>query len=207
MRQPVLSVLSVLTGLSLCPQRGDAAFGTSGRTLVWGDEFSGSELDTSIWNREVLPKGAYNNELQHYTKDTANAYLENGELVIRAIALGNGEYSSARLNTGNKREATYGYVEVRAKVPEFQGSWPALWFLSNSKPYGEWPRSGELDLMESVGCTSGTLYQTIHCQAYHGAGGKGSNTKVAVTQYHVYQMEWNEDKVVFGVDNVIPNFQ
>ena len=217
MRGPVwrgplcVPVLSVLTALSLQPQRGDAAFGTSGRTLVWSDEFGGSALNTSIWNREVRPKYSVNNELQHYTADVANAYLENGELVIRAIPLGNGEYSSARLNTAGKREATYGYAEVRAKVPEFQGSWPALWFLSSSNPYGGWPRSGELDLFESVGCTAGRLFQTIHCQAYNGAAGTqtGGNVDVKtatgsyLTGYHVYQMEWTADKVVFGVDGTV----
>jgi beta-glucanase (GH16 family) len=156
------SALGLLSALSLCAQRGEAAFGTTGRTMVWNDEFSGTALDTSIWNREVQPAYHYNMELQSYTNSVANSYVENGHLVLRLIEEA-GKYTSARLNTKGKRDTKYGYVEVRAKVPEFRGSWPAVWFLTSTFPYGVWPNSGEIDLLESIGCEPGNLHQTVHC--------------------------------------------
>ena len=47
-------------------------------------------------------------------------------------------------------------------VPEITGVWPALWFLPEYYRYGGWPRSGEIDLMETVNLKSDELLTTIH---------------------------------------------
>ncbi|KAG1883747.1 glycoside hydrolase family 16 protein [Suillus subluteus] len=69
---------------------------------------------------------------------------------------------SGRLNTRGKRTMKYGRVEVRAKLPQGDWLWPAIWMLpqgnstnSNTSQgtgvYGPWPVSGEIDIMEARG--------------------------------------------------------
>ena len=49
----------------------------------------------------------------------------------------------------------YGKVEVVAKLPEGDWLWPAIWMLPEDSVYGEWPRSGEIDIMEARGNAPG----------------------------------------------------
>lgn len=59
---------------------------------------------------------------------------------------------SARLSTLASLLFIYGRLEIRAKLPTGDWLWPALWLMpKEKKAYGEWPRCGEIDLMESRG--------------------------------------------------------
>ena len=58
---------------------------------------------------------------------------------------------SARLTTKNSHHIQYGKVEIKAKLPRGDWLWPALWMLPVHDDYGPWPRSGEIDIMESRG--------------------------------------------------------
>jgi beta-glucanase (GH16 family) len=58
---------------------------------------------------------------------------------------------SARLSTKGKKTITYGKVEVVAKMPQGDWLWPAIWMMPENSTYGEWPRSGEIDIAESRG--------------------------------------------------------
>ena len=89
--------------------------------LKWSEEFNGSQLNTEVWNFE---KGfAKNNEEQFYTGRTKNARIEDGNPILDAYKedYGNADYTSARINTLNKKHFRYGRIEVRAKLPEGQG--------------------------------------------------------------------------------------
>ena len=57
-----------------------------GYNLLWSDEFDGDTLNEEIWNRELREPGWTNNELQEYTDSEDNIYVEDGHLVLRAIA-------------------------------------------------------------------------------------------------------------------------
>src|SRR2546427_13177060 len=70
----------------------------SGWTLVWGDEFSGASVDPNNWTYDFGGGGWGNNELETYTSSPANAYVQNGELVIKAIR-SRGKYTFARFIT------------------------------------------------------------------------------------------------------------
>src|SRR5258708_6771584 len=88
----------------------------SGWKLVWSDEFSGpanSPPDATKWARDLGGGGWGNNELETYTNSTDNAYLDGaGNLVIVALKLPSGGYTSARLKTQGKFSTTYGRAEV-----------------------------------------------------------------------------------------------
>lgn len=103
-----------------------------GYNLLWSDEFDGDTLNEEIWNRECREPGWTNNELQEYTASDDNIYVENGHLVLRAIREdrdGTPYYTSGKVNSQNNTDFQYGRVEVRARVPEGQGLWPAIWMM------------------------------------------------------------------------------
>lgn len=70
-------------------------------------------------------------------------------------AAGSGNYinpvRSARLRTAKSFAFKYGRIEIRAKLPRGDWLWPAIWLLPKHNEYGQWPASGEIDIMESRG--------------------------------------------------------
>ncbi|KAJ4471512.1 concanavalin A-like lectin/glucanase [Lentinula aciculospora] len=58
---------------------------------------------------------------------------------------------SAMISTNRTHSITYGRVQVRAKIPRGDWLWPAIWMLPQNNTYGQWPLSGEIDLMEARG--------------------------------------------------------
>ena len=182
---------------------------TAQKKLVWSEEFNYSGLpDSSKWSYDVGGHGWGNNELQYYTKaKKENARVEEGHLILEARKekAENREYTSARLVTKNKGDWKYGRIEVRAKLPQGRGVWPAIWMLPTEWKYGGWPASGEIDIMEFVGYQPDSVYGTVHTKAFnHAIGtqkGKGLKFDDLSTAFHVYAIEWKENKIDFFVDD------
>ena len=140
------------------------------RKLIWSDEFETAGLpDTINWNYDVGGHGFGNNELQYYLANKPeNARVENGILIIEARreVYQNRSYTSAKLWTKGKVEWKGGRIEVRARLPKGRGTWPAIWMLPAKEPM-QWPRDGEIDIMEHVGFDDGVVHGTIHTEAYN----------------------------------------
>ena len=183
--------------------------GAAYTNLVWSDEFDYTGLpNPQKWSYDVGGSGWGNNELQYYTKDRPeNARVEGGNLIItaRREAMEGRDYTSARLVTKNKGDWKYGRVEVKAKLPQGRGVWPAIWMLPTEWKYGDWPASGEIDIMEFVGYEPDRVHGTVHTQSFnHGIGTqKGSSLQFTdlATASHVYAIEWYADKIDFFIDN------
>ena len=97
--------------------------------LVWEDNFNGDYLNLQDWNYETHEPGWVNNELQEYTDDIRNIYVDNGNLVIKAIKEETEDgikYTSGKVTTQNKHDYKYGRFEARLKVPEGQGSMASI---------------------------------------------------------------------------------
>ena len=179
--------------------------------LMWADEFAVDGLpDASKWVNDTgrNKEGWHNNEKQYYSKPRLeNAEVRDGKLIITArkeamsqeVDWGGQAYSSARLITAGKRDWTYGFFEIRAKLPCGKGTWPAIWMLGRQ---GTWPAGGELDIMEWVGNEPNRVFSTVHTTA--GSGGNGSGTARQITDacsiFHNYQMHWTPQQISFGID-------
>ena len=194
-------------------------------TLIWNDEFDGSgAIDPSKWFHQTqLPNGNswFNNELQHYTNRLDNSYVSDGTLKIVAKKEAytdqgqTKEYTSARLNS--KYAFTYGKVEVKAKLPEGVGTWPAIWMLGQniSEPgaywqtqgYGttSWPHCGEIDIMEHWGANQNYVQSALHTPSSYGAtiNHGGQYISNATTQFNVYTLEWTSEQMIFSVNGYI----
>ena len=199
----------LLIGVLLCPAHYSIVNAQSSYThLVWSEEFDyAGAPDISKWSYDIGGDGWGNNEAQYYTNRLENARVEDGKLIITAIkeSYGGNDYTSARLATREKGDWLYGRVEVRAILPEGRGTWAAIWMLPTDWEYGGWPASGEIDIMEHVGYDMGTVYGTIHTEAYNGMIGtqKGGDILLpdAHQVYHVYAIEWDEDSIHFIADD------
>lgn len=178
--------------------------------LVWADEFDKNGLpDTTRWNYDTRGNsyGWGNNEAQWYTvARPENSRIENGILKITAIKepTQGKNYSSARLTTKNKGDWKYGKIEVKAKLPSGNGTWPAIWMLPTENKYGGWPKCGEIDIMEHVGFDPDTVFSTVHTGKFnHTIGtqvGKKTGLPTATTGFHVYTTEWEENEIRSYVD-------
>ncbi|MDQ1658327.1 MAG: hypothetical protein QOD41_3410, partial [Cryptosporangiaceae bacterium] len=123
--------------------------------LVWSDEFNGpagTKPDPAKWT--IDPGTGQNGEQQYYTDNNNAATDGAGSLVMEARkeAVGGAQYTSHRMNTGNKFSFQYGRVEARIKVPKGNGFWPAFWMMGSDFLTGRpWPYNGEVDIMEVLG--------------------------------------------------------
>jgi hypothetical protein len=170
--------------------------------LVWSDEFDGTgPINTSKWTTETGGGGWGNQEVQIYTSSTDNVVRENGILKIKAIKESNGTYSSARIKTQDKFEFKYGRVEIRAKLPSAQGTWPALWMLGANFPDVGWPQCGEIDIMEQFQ-DKNKVKSTLHWKLSSGERGEyGQETNnTTSTDWHVYTIDWTPTSIKSFLD-------
>jgi len=175
--------------------------------LVWSDEFLENGLpDPDKWTYEV----GYirNNEKQYYTEARSeNVRVEDGKLIIEAIRepYEGFDYTSGSINTRDSATWTYGRFEVRAKLPTGTGTWPAIWMLGANISEVGWPACGEIDIMENVGFDPYRIHGYVHTEAYNHTRGtqKGSSLELEAPydNYHVYAIEWFEDRIDFYIDN------
>ena len=214
---PLLVVL--LTG---CATRGPtvASIDADEWEIIWSDEFDYHGLpDMTKWDYE---EGfVRNKEKQYYTRARKeNARIENGMLVIEGrrekfrnpkYKKGSGnwkeqsefaDYTAASLITKNKASWKYGRIEVRAKLPQGKGVWPAIWTLGSSRPKVRWPMCGEIDIMEYVGKDPDRVHANVHygIDGKHKSGGGKLRTPKPYEGFHIYAIERYPDRIDFFFD-------
>jgi beta-glucanase (GH16 family) len=181
---------------------------------VWSDEFNGpgSAVDPTKWVLETGGNGWGNDELEYYTKRPQNAFVEDGNLVIKVLdekytgADGvSRNYTSARLKTQGKFSQTYGRFEARIKIPRGQGIWPAFWMLGDDIDKVGWPKCGEIDIMENIGKEPYLVHGTIHGPGYSGGESIGKMYALSgelkyADDFHIYAVEWEPNAIRFYVD-------
>lgn len=213
------------------PEGDPRANAYDGYKLVFAQEFStDGEVDHDIWNFEEGFKR--NHEEQYYNGDK-NTYVKDGVLVIEGKyvldeKIRNPKYDKYNTawpsNIGRYLTWTsgsiqtkggwndgytwqYGIYEVRAKVPQYVGSWPAIWSTGKSH---EWPYGGEIDIMEYYG-------NRIHANVCWGNGNRWGATWNSATvhdndlgagwgdEYHIWRMVWDYDHMELWCDDWLVN--
>jgi len=206
----------------------------TGWQLVWSDEFAGSTIDRSKWDFDINCWGGGNDERQCYTDRLANAAVTGGSLVITArqeeftgpafplhmrddaqtrSATSTKPYTSARMVTRGRAAWQYGRIEVRAKLPQGQGTWPAIWMLPEDDMYGSWAASGEIDIMEAVNlgvacenCPQGresTILGTLHFGAEWPDNALNSSEMYApqvLDGFHTFGIVWAPGVIEWTMD-------
>lgn len=183
--------------------------------LMWQQDFAkqpNGPVDPRYWNVASSSLPIYNNEQQVYTPQTNNVRIQDGHLVLEAHATPTG-YSSGRVDTkGKVKIETGSRLEARIKLPTGRGTWPAFWLMSANQLHTarlhpkdlDWQGErfymwdGEIDIMEAYGAYPGLVEATVHTFK------KSQEQQQNITNgFHTYWFEWQEDKLVFGVDNTI----
>lgn len=185
--------------------------------LVWSEEFNYKGLpDTTKWGYEV--GHIRNKEQQYYTHARKeNAWVNKGVLAItgRKESYPNefykkdgkdwkfkdstAQYTSASINTLGKAGWQYGRIEVKAKLPQGGGIWPAIWMMGVNRTELGWPKCGEIDVMEFIGNHPEDIYGTIHYPDPVSKENKSKGNKTIEKKldkgFHVYAIEWNEQTI------------
>ena len=179
--------------------------------LVWADEFSGTSIDATKWTHETGGDGWGNNELQHYTDRPENSFVSGGSLKIIALSetYSGNNYTSAKLNSSNKGDWTYGKMEASIKFPEGQGIWPAFWMMPTNSVYGTWPASGEIDIMEYLGHQTSVTHGTCHYgNAWNDKSSSGTANDINPLSYddgafHTFSIEWDPNQIRWYADGLL----
>ena len=186
-----------------------------GYQLAWSDEFNGNAVDLNSWRFETgdgtdygLPPGWGNDEKQIYTSDSKNAEIVtyDGQSVLAITAIKeNGGYTSARLSSRDKVTVRFGRLEVRAKMPQGKGLWPAIWMLGGNIDQIDWPGCGEVDIIEVLGDQTSVGYSTLHYTNGEQKKGEAQQTHQLASgsfhdSFHTFILEWTPESVTFGLD-------
>ncbi len=115
---------------------------------------------------------------------------------------GGQRYSSARLVTRGRAAWTYGFFEIRAKLPCVLGTWPAAWLLPSTRDPDF--SNGEIDIFEHVAHQAGWVRHSVHTKRRNFRRGNhptgASHVPDACDAFHTYQLHWTADEITMGVD-------
>jgi len=175
-----------------------------GRSGTWRTTF-GDGTHLGLDRRSLPPNG----ELQLYVDQDImgtrgslglNPFsLRDGVLEITAVPtpselrplLNNYAYMSGVITTQPSFSQTYGYFEMRAKLPRGKGLWPAFWLLPMDQ---SWPP--EIDVMESIGDPS-QVFVTTHSKM---TKAPGFERRIAPDEFHTFAVSWDERDVIWYID-------
>lgn len=169
----------------------------------WGDDFSGTSLDTTKWNNGT-PNWAMSSAAPTAAR-TDHVKVGDGVLTLEAsrVSVGGSEpFAGGVISTYQKHNFNGGYIEARILLPDTPGSWPAFWGL-----FDGWPP--EMDIMEyPIDSDGGTGYaETEYHTAFHYRNSSGGNSAGAGKvnpgsagdlggTYHNFGAKWVEDQSV-----------
>ncbi|MDO5570212.1 MAG: glycoside hydrolase family 16 protein [Bacteroidales bacterium] len=174
--------------------------------LVWKDDFKkNGVIDKTKWSK--IPRGTA--DWSNYMSSDESLYdVKKGNLILRGKVNDNLEQDSVPYITGgiftkDKFTIKYGKVEIKAKLPNAKGCWPAFWMLPNIKDR-KWPYDGEIDIMEHLNHDD-IAYQTVHSGYTIDLGIKDNPLSHATAPmdkngYNIYSVEKRPDKLVFAVN-------
>lgn len=218
----VLVVVAAAVAGASAQAAGSSARPNCGKQQLWkstggawrctfADDFSGTALDRSKWGPQVTDTSGFTDGQSCYVDSPNNVSVSDGTLKLTSreeespmtcgLGLLTTPYTSGMVSTGGGRfSQTYGRFEVRArispaKVPGLQTSlwlWPV-----DSKHYGAYPASGEIDFAELYSAYPDRAIPYIHYDA-DGPDPNVTNTNCLIADpsaFHDYAVEWTETTI------------
>ncbi|MDR1485911.1 MAG: glycoside hydrolase family 16 protein, partial [Planctomycetaceae bacterium] len=171
--------------------------------LVWEENFDGNVIDLKRWSK--IPRGGP--DWAKHMSDFGGCYeVKGGQLILRGLRNEHlpddkSPYLTGGIYTKGKVNFSDGRVEVRAKLGNAQGAWPAFWMLPSDNT--GWPRGGEIDIMERLN-SDDFAYHTVHSHYTHTLKMKtppqGATGKIIPNDYNVYAVEMNKDYLSFFIN-------
>ena len=171
--------------------------------LTFEDDFSGTELDLSKWER--CPEWK-RQDLNCYWDDDMS-YLDGMGNLVLGIKYDKweGKYLSGAVRSKGLFEQTYGYYEIRCTLNTVPGYWTAYWLMGDCV-YSE-ENGGvdgtEIDIYESAFYRDGLIQHTLNWDSY-GAAHRAEGCQVAADvydgEYHTFALLWTEEEYVFYID-------
>ena len=190
--------------------------------MVWQDDFTGSSLDTNTWSRIDLftspkwavPKEKWRevNNCYRYINGTDERVVQfdGNNILLRGIINDdtiNGDprpYLTGGIYSWKKFAFQYGRIEIKAKLDQAYGMWPAIWMLSEKDIYPN-QHKGEMDIMEKLNHDD-FAHQTTHnhytITLKQNEPKKSTTAKIDTTGYNVYSVSWYPDKLVYAINGV-----
>ena len=188
--------------------------------LVWEDDFNKQTLDTLSWSRIGLftspqwkvpvekwqeTKNCFRyisaKESEVVTFDKSNIYLK-GIINYDSLKGDSRPYLTGGIYSWNKFAFQYGRIEIKAKLDQAYGMWPALWMLSEKEKYPN-QHNGEMDIMEKLNHDD-FAYQTTHnhytITLKQTDPQKYATGKIDTTGYNVYSLSWYPNKLVYAIN-------
>ena len=166
--------------------------------LIWQDEFDGTKLDETKWNR----LGDWKRRDGFWVKE--DAYLSGkGTLLLRTKKDGD-RYTCGAVNTQVKFEHAFGYYVARCRMPTQPGHWPAFWMMcSGVGKVGDEGRDGtEIDIVE-IPWRDGKVTFNLHWDGYgkdHKSAGSNTTIPALTEGFHDYGLLWTKEEYVVYVD-------
>lgn len=160
-------------------------------------------LPKDVFNVEVGDRW-FNKEFQAYTDSLDTLFFTEQGMHLRALYQ-NGRYESARINTASKLTFLYGTLSITAKLPKGRGAWPAIWLLSDTQPFGGWPKSGEIDIVEYRGHYPDHVLFSLHTATYNHRldGHYHFSAPFTPTGFHTYTLDWEENALRLSIDGTV----
>ncbi|MHB1323018.1 MAG: glycoside hydrolase family 16 protein [Coriobacteriia bacterium] len=168
--------------------------------LIFEEDFAGEAVDLRRWQTEMAWGRYTTGQLEHY--DPSALLVRDGGLTIVASedTWRDRPYRSGVIATFGRHEFTYGYFEIRARMPKGRGLWPAFWLRASDSDSG-----AEIDVVEFLGHEPRTVHMALH---YDTAGGGHLEPQHSFTgpdftaDHHTYAIDWSPDAVVWYIDGV-----
>ena len=167
--------------------------------LVFDDEFNGRALDSTRWITNAGRGGTCTSvdvggvacfDSSAISVSSGNVHIEANKERINGM-----DYLAGIINTDTKYYFTYGYFDIRAKMPKGAGLWGSIWL------YNQAGDDNEIDIVELLGKDPTIAHQTMHSttvsqRQYNSTG------KDWTQDYHDYAVKWQPGRLTFYIDGV-----